>query len=212
MRSLVLRRRPSPFTWRIEVMKLSQFFISRPIFAGVLSALIFLAGLIALPAAADQRVPGGRPADGDREGHLPRRKSQSHRGNGRESARAGDQRCGGHALPVLTGDRRWRDDPHHHVCLEHRCRQGAGAGAEPRVAGPAEAPRRRAASRCGHQQSLARSDHGRALGLSGQSLRHAVPVELCAAARQGRARSPGRRRGCAGVRRRPVLDAHLARS
>ena len=30
-------------------MKLSQFFISRPIFAGVLSALIFLAGLIALP-------------------------------------------------------------------------------------------------------------------------------------------------------------------
>src|SRR5246127_3528189 len=30
-------------------MKLSQFFISRPIFAGVLSALIFLAGLLALP-------------------------------------------------------------------------------------------------------------------------------------------------------------------
>jgi hydrophobe/amphiphile efflux-1 (HAE1) family protein len=30
-------------------MKLSQFFISRPIFAGVLSALILLAGLIALP-------------------------------------------------------------------------------------------------------------------------------------------------------------------
>jgi multidrug efflux pump len=31
-------------------MALSQFFISRPIFAGVLSALIFLAGLIALPS------------------------------------------------------------------------------------------------------------------------------------------------------------------
>ena len=30
-------------------MKLSQFFISRPSFARVLSALIFLAGLIALP-------------------------------------------------------------------------------------------------------------------------------------------------------------------
>ena len=30
-------------------MKLSQFFISRPIFAGVLSALIFLAGLLSLP-------------------------------------------------------------------------------------------------------------------------------------------------------------------
>ncbi len=41
------------FTLRLS-MKLSQFFISRPIFAGVLSALIFLAGLIALPEPADQ--------------------------------------------------------------------------------------------------------------------------------------------------------------
>ena len=35
-------------------MKLSQFFISRPIFAGVLSALIFLAGPDRLAEAADQ--------------------------------------------------------------------------------------------------------------------------------------------------------------
>src|SRR5271166_3685046 len=39
------------------VMKLSQFFIGRPIFAGVLSALIFLAGLIALPRLPISEYP-----------------------------------------------------------------------------------------------------------------------------------------------------------
>jgi hydrophobe/amphiphile efflux-1 (HAE1) family protein len=38
-------------------MKLSQFFISRPIFAGVLSALILLAGLIALPQLPISEYP-----------------------------------------------------------------------------------------------------------------------------------------------------------
>jgi hydrophobe/amphiphile efflux-1 (HAE1) family protein len=38
-------------------MKLSQFFIGRPIFAGVLSALIFLAGLIALPSLPVSEYP-----------------------------------------------------------------------------------------------------------------------------------------------------------
>ena len=38
-------------------MKLSQFFIGRPIFAGVLSALIFLAGLIALPRLPISEYP-----------------------------------------------------------------------------------------------------------------------------------------------------------
>jgi multidrug efflux pump len=38
-------------------MKLSQFFISRPIFAGVLSSLIFLAGLIALPRLPISEYP-----------------------------------------------------------------------------------------------------------------------------------------------------------
>jgi hydrophobe/amphiphile efflux-1 (HAE1) family protein len=38
-------------------MKLAQFFIGRPIFAGVLSALIFLAGLIALPSLPISEYP-----------------------------------------------------------------------------------------------------------------------------------------------------------
>src|ERR1700729_2460301 len=40
-----------------QVMKFSEFFISRPIFAGVLSALIFLAGLISLPLLPISEYP-----------------------------------------------------------------------------------------------------------------------------------------------------------
>ena len=47
-------------------MNLSKFFIDRPIFAGVLSVLIFLAGLIALRGAADLGIPRGRAAVGRR--------------------------------------------------------------------------------------------------------------------------------------------------
>jgi multidrug efflux pump len=38
-------------------MNLSRFFIDRPIFAGVLSLLIFLGGLIALPALPVSEYP-----------------------------------------------------------------------------------------------------------------------------------------------------------
>ena len=58
MQSLDLPRPPWPFTSFAEpVMKISQFFISRPIFAGVLSALILLAGLIALPQLPISEYP-----------------------------------------------------------------------------------------------------------------------------------------------------------
>src|SRR5580700_12054466 len=57
MRSLILPRLPLLFTWCVKQMKLSQFFISRPIFAGVLSGLIFLAGLIALPQLPISEYP-----------------------------------------------------------------------------------------------------------------------------------------------------------
>src|SRR6202521_2190996 len=61
MRSRGLPRRLLLFTWCIEIMKLSQFFISRPIFAGVLSTLIFLAGLIALPRPPISECPEVMP-------------------------------------------------------------------------------------------------------------------------------------------------------
>ncbi len=48
---------------RRHVMNFSRFFIDRPIFAGVLSALIFLAGLLVAAGAADLGISRGRAAD-----------------------------------------------------------------------------------------------------------------------------------------------------
>ena len=45
-------------------MNFSRFFIDRPIFAGVLSILIFLAGLIVAAGAADLRISRGGAAVG----------------------------------------------------------------------------------------------------------------------------------------------------
>ena len=43
-------------------MNFSNFFIDRPIFAGVLSVLIFLVGLLALRGDADLGISRGRAA------------------------------------------------------------------------------------------------------------------------------------------------------
>ena len=85
-------------------MKLSQFFISRPIFAGVLSALIFLAGLIALPTLPISEYPEVVPPTVVVTRDLPGREPEGDRRDGGEPARAVDQRRRGHALPVLAGD------------------------------------------------------------------------------------------------------------
>ena len=143
---------------------------------------------------------------------YPGRQSQGDRRDGGEPSRAVHQRRRGNALPILAGDRRWRDDADHHLRARDRRRQGAGSGAEPRRAGAAEAAGCGAAPGRHHQQGVSGSHHGGAPGLAGQPLRHAVPVQLRAPARQGRTRAARRGRRRAGVRRGPVLDAHLARS
>ena len=60
-------------------MKFSQFFISRPIFAGVLSALIFLAGLLALPTLPITEYPEVVPPTVVVHAHLPGRQSEGDR-------------------------------------------------------------------------------------------------------------------------------------
>src|SRR5579871_2539266 len=47
----------SKYTKGQRTMNLSQFFISRPVFAGVLSAMILLAGLIAMPSLPISEYP-----------------------------------------------------------------------------------------------------------------------------------------------------------
>ncbi len=60
-------------------MNLSKFFIDRPIFAGVLSMLIFLAGAIAMRAAADLRVSRRGAAVGRRARDLSGRQPEGDR-------------------------------------------------------------------------------------------------------------------------------------
>ena len=152
--------------------------------------------------AADQRISRSGAADRGGARHLSRRQPQGHRRDRGRAARAADQRRRGHALHVLAVDQRRRDDADRHVRAGHRPRQGAGAGAEPRGAGAAEAAAGGAAhSASPPQKSLARPDHGGAPDLAGRALRHALPVELRAPARQGRAGAPRRRRRRADVRR-----------
>ena len=133
-------------------MNLSKFFIDRPIFAGVLSLLIFLAGLISLMALPISEYPEVVPPTVVVRAAYPGRQPEGHRRDRRRAARAADQRRRGHALHVLAGDVRRRDDADGHVRARHRSRQGAGAGAEPRAAGAAAAAGRGPAARRHHRE------------------------------------------------------------
>ncbi len=140
-----------PCTLRSEssgtrAMNFSEFFIERPIFAGVLSMVIFLAGLLSLPALPISEYPEVVPPTVVVTRELSRRQSEDHRRDGRHAARRADQRRRELAVHELPGDHRRRDDAHRHVQDRHRPRQGAAAGAEPRFAGPA-APARGGARR-----------------------------------------------------------------
>ena len=168
-------------------MKFSSFFITRPIFAVVLSLLIVVGGALALFQLPISEYPERRAADGRGARGLPGRQPEGHRRNRRLAARAADERRRGHALHVLAGDVRRRADADHHLRARHRPRQRAGAGAEPRRPDAAAPAAGRAAHRRHHREGLARLHHGRAPGLAGRALRHALPVELRAPAGEGRA-------------------------
>ena len=123
-------------------MRFSQFFIDRPIFAAVLSLVIVIAG--AHRAASSCRSASTRRSCRRRSSCAPPIPGANPKVIAETvavAARAADQRRRGHALHVLAGDRRRRDDADDHVRARHRPRQRAGAGAEPRGAGAAAACR-----------------------------------------------------------------------
>ena len=178
-------------------MNLSKFFIDRPIFAGVLSVLIFVAGLLALRAMPISEYPEVVPPSVVVRAQLSGRQPEGDRRDGGDADRGADQRRRRHALHEQPGDDRRPDDADRHVQARHRSRQGAAAGAEPRLAGRAAPARGGAPARHHHGQELARPDHGRAPALAEQPLRHDLSAQLRAAQRQG---PPGahrrRRRRC----------------
>ncbi len=192
-------------------MRFSQFFIQRPIFAGVLSAIIFIAGALSLRLLPDKRISRGRAADCRRARDVSRGEPAGHRGDRCVAARAGDQRRRGHALHVVAVDGRRPHDLERDVRARHRSRPGASARAKPRRPSAAEATRGHAAARRRDGEVAAGLHARRASGVAGQPLRHAVSLELRHVAGAGRAQAHRGRRRRAGVRRRRVFDARVAR-
>ena len=141
-------------------MRLSHFFIDRPIFATVLSIFITLIGGVAYFTLPVAQYPEIAPPTIVVTRQLSRRLGRGRRRHRGDAARAGDQRRREHALHGLAGDRRRQPAAHHHLRARHRSRHRAGARAEPRRhrrAAPAGggAPHRRDGA-----QELARPDDG----------------------------------------------------
>ncbi len=82
-------------------MNFSRFFIDRPIFAAVLSILIFLGGLIAIFKLPISEYPEVVPPSVVVRAAIPGANPTRDRADRRRAARTGDQRRRGHALHVL---------------------------------------------------------------------------------------------------------------
>ena len=178
-----------------EAVVFSQFFINRPIFASVLSIIITLAGVIALFDAADRAVSGDHAADGRSVRRLSRRQRPGRRRHRGRPDRAAGQRRRGHAVHVVAVHQRRHLHPDRHVPERRRSEHGPGAGAEPRLAGPADPARPGQAPRRDGQEEIAQRADDRQPVLARQQPRQPVPEQLRHHPAQGRAvAAAGRRR------------------
>ena len=136
---------------------------------------------------ADLRVPGGRAALGGGARAVSRREPEGDRRDRRDADRGEHQRRRGHALHGEPGDDRRPDDAHRHVPPRHRPRQGAAAGAEPRLAGRAAPARGGAPARRHHGEELARPDDGGAPALAATiaTTRPTCATTRCSTSRTG---------------------------
>ena len=193
-------------------MKFSEFFISRPIFAGVLSALILLAGLIALPLLPISEYPEVVPptvvVKASYPGANPKVIADTVASpleqaiNGVEGMMYQSSQATADGVMTLTITFALSTDiDKAQVQVQNRVAQ-----ALPKLPDVVQ--------RLGVTTNKASPDLTMVVHLvsPGQPLRHSVSLQLRAAARQGRTRPTGWRRRCAGLRRRAVFDARLARS
>ena len=81
----------------------AHFFITRPVFAVVLSVLIMLAGGAGPHAAPDRPVPGRRPPAGGRHRHLPRGRRPDRLRDRRRPDRGAGERRRGDAVHGVAG-------------------------------------------------------------------------------------------------------------
>ena len=193
-------------------MRISHFFIDRPIFAAVVSIVFVILGAVAFSRLPVAQYPEIAPPIINVTGQYPGASADVVASTVVDADRAADQRRREHALHVLELDRRRPLLHRGHLRPRHQSRHRAGAGAEPRGDRPAAPAGRRAQHRRHGDQELARPDDGRAPLFARQVARHPVHLQLRDARDQGRADPRRRRRLDHGVRQPRLFDADLARS
>ena len=196
---------------RAGPMRISHFFIVRPIFAAVVSLVITIIGAIGYCGPRRHAAARDHPAHHHRHRELSRRQRADRGRHGGGADRAGGERRRGHDLHGLAVDRRRQPVADRHLRRRHRHRQGAGAGAEPRQRRRAPPARRGAPQRPHRAQALARPAAGDPPDLARQHLRLGLHLQLRPAQRARQADAPLRRRRRVAVRRARVLHARLAR-
>ena len=85
-----------------QTMNFSQFFVNRPIFAGVLSMIIFIGGALSLRLLPISEYPEVVPPTVVVRATYPGANTQVDRRDRGRAARAGDQRRRGHAVHVVA--------------------------------------------------------------------------------------------------------------
>ena len=162
-----------------QPMRISHFFIDRPIFASVVSIVFVILGGVSLLAAADRAISGDRAADHHRDRAsipAPAPKSSPRLWWRRSSSRStASKTC------FICRRTRPRDGTVHDLGdlrYRHQPRYRAGAGAEPCLDRPAAPAGGRAQYRRHGRQEFARPDDGRASVFAGQIARHAVHFQL----------------------------------
>ena len=193
-------------------MRISHFFIDRPIFAAVVSIVFVILGGVSFSRLPIAQYPEIAPPIINVTGQYPGASAEvvaatvvtpiEEQINGVENmlyVSSNSTADGRFSIAVTLRPR-------------HQSRYRAGAGAEPRRDRAAAAAGRRAQYRRHGDQELARPDDGRAPLFARQVARRAVHLQLRHARDHRRAHPRRRRRLDHGVRQPRLFDAHLARS
>ena len=193
-------------------MRISHFFIDRPIFASVVSIVFVILGGVAFLRLPVAQYPEIAPPTITVTGQYP--------GASADVVAATvvtpiEQQINGVENMIYLSSNSTGDGRFYHLGdlrPRHQPRYRAGAGAEPRRHRAAAAAGRRAQHRRHGEQELARPDDGRASLFARQIARHAVHLQLRDARNHRRGHPRRWRRLAHRVRQPRLCDARLARS